>query len=255
MKKTGQGLADYAIAQLGRPYWWGTFGQRATPALLAQKRQQYPEAYGSYGSECAKHYGERVHDCVGLIKGYLWSAGVDSVPMYNSCQDVTAAGLYSACSKTGAIASLPEEAGVCVFMKDLSHVGVYVGGGEVVEAAGHAKGVVKSRLAQRGWAYWGKPRWISYEAAATPAQPATTTPTASTLTVTGLPLLRYGDKGEYVRSAQLLLIGRGYSCGRCGADGEIGQDTFNAIIAFQRASGLQQDGIIGAQTWARLIGG
>ena len=164
--KTGKGLADYATAQLGRPYWWGTFGQRATPALLAQKRQQYPEAYGSYGSECAKHYGERVHDCVGLIKGYLWSAGVDSVPMYNSCQDVTAAGLYSACSETGAIASLPEEAGVCVFMKDLSHVGVYVGGGEVVEAAGHAKGVVKSRLAPRGWAYWGKPRWISYEAAA-----------------------------------------------------------------------------------------
>ena len=26
--KTGQGLADYAIAQLGRPYWWGCFGQR-----------------------------------------------------------------------------------------------------------------------------------------------------------------------------------------------------------------------------------
>lgn len=25
--KTGQGLAEYAIAQLGRPYWWGTFGQ------------------------------------------------------------------------------------------------------------------------------------------------------------------------------------------------------------------------------------
>ena len=255
MNKTGQGLADYAIAQLGRPYWWGTFGQRATPALLAQKRQQYPEAYGSYGSECAKHYGERVHDCVGLIKGYLWSAGVDSVPMYNSCQDVTAAGLYSACSETGAIASLPEEKGVCVFMKNLSHVGVYIGGGEVVEAAGHAKGVVKSRLAQRGWAYWGKPRWISYEAAATPAQPTAATPTASTLTVTGLPLLRYGDKGECVRAAQLLLIGRGQSCGRYGADGEIGQDTYNAIIAFQRASGLQQDSIIGAQTWARLIGG
>lgn len=70
-----------------------------------------------------------------------------------------------------------------------------------------------------------------------------------------LALLRYGDKGEFVRSAQLLLIGRGYSCGWCGADGEIGQDTCNAVIAYQRACGLQQDGIIGAQTWARLIGG
>ena len=126
-----------------------------------------------------------------------------------------------------------------------------------MEASGHANGVVKTRLQDRGWALWGLPGWISYEATATPAHPAQTTTqaTASTLTVTGLPLLRYGDKGEYVRSAQLLLIGRGYSCGWYGADGEIGQDTYNAIIAFQRASGLQQDGIIGAQTWARLIGG
>ena len=245
MKKTGQGLADYAIAQLGRPYWWGTFGQRATPALLAQKRQQYPEAYGSYGSECAKHYGERVHDCVGLIKGYLWSAGVDSVPMYNSCQDVTAAGLYSACSKTGAIASLPEEAGVCVFMKDLSHVGVYVGGGEVVEAAGHAKGVVKSRLAQRGWAYWGKPRWISYDGAAQPADAAKNE----------LPELGLGSAGEYVRSVQLLLIGRGYSCGSSGADGEFGICTEFAAAAYQREHGLEPDGIVGVRTWKRLLGG
>ena len=31
--KTGQGLKEYAIAQLGKPYWWGTFGQRADGAL------------------------------------------------------------------------------------------------------------------------------------------------------------------------------------------------------------------------------
>lgn len=28
--KTGTGFAEYAIAQLGRPYWWGTFGQTAS---------------------------------------------------------------------------------------------------------------------------------------------------------------------------------------------------------------------------------
>ena len=43
--KTGEGLAQYALAQLGRPYWWGTFGQTASAALLAQKRAQYPEYY------------------------------------------------------------------------------------------------------------------------------------------------------------------------------------------------------------------
>lgn len=255
MSKTGQGLAEYAKAQLGKPYWWGTFGQTASAGLLAEKRQQYPERYTA--GDFTAQFGQKVHDCVGLIKGYLWCDTPDSEPIYKAAQDVAVSGLYMVCSENGSIDTMPDTPGVCVFMRDMSHVGVYVGDGYVVEATGHARGVVKTKLAGRGWGLWGKPRWISYEAAATPAQPeqATTQATASALNVTGLPLLRYGDKGECVRSAQLLLTGRGYSCGRCGADGEIGQDTYNAIIAFQRASGLQQDGIIGAQTWARLIGG
>lgn len=255
MTKTNTGLVEYALAQLGRPYWWGTFGQTASAALLAQKRTQYPERYTADDFE--SQFGQKVHDCVGLIKGYRWCDTPDSEPAYKSVQDVAVSGLYMSCPESGSIDTMPDIPGVCVFMRDMSHVGVYVGGGDVVEATGHARGVVKTKLAGRGWGLWGKPRWISYEAAATPAQPAQTATqaTASALNVTGLPLLRYGDKGECVRSAQLLLIGRGYSCGRCGADGEIGQDTYNAIIAFQRASGLQQDGIIGAQTWARLIGG
>lgn len=258
MSKTNTGLVEYAKAQLGKPYWWGTFGQTASASLFNQKRTQYPVEYAAhYGAEVASQYGQKVHDCVGLIKGYLWCDTPDSEPIYKASQDVAVSGLFMACPENGSIDTMPDLPGVCVFMRDMSHVGVYVGDGYVVEATGHAKGVVKTKLAGRGWGLWGKPRWISYTDAATPSQPAqTTTPTtASALTITGLPLLRYGDKGECVRSAQLLLIGRGYSCGRYGADGEIGQDTYNAVVAFQRASGLQQDGIIGAQTWARLIGG
>lgn len=256
MSKTGKGLAEYAIAQLGKPYWWGTFGQIASAGLLVQKRTQYPDRYNTYGDECKKQFGQKVHDCVGLIKGYLWCDTPDSEPIYKASQDVAVSGLFMACPENGSIDTMPDLPGVCVFMRDMSHVGVYIGDGWVVEATGHARGVVKSKLAGRGWGLWGKPRWISYEATATPSQPATTTPTtASALTVTGLPLLRYGDKSECVRAAQLLLIGRGYSCGRYGADGEMGQGTYNAVIAFQRARSLQQDGIIGAQTWARLIGG
>ena len=252
MTKTNTGLVEYALTQLGKPYWWGTFGQTASAALLTQKRAQYPEYYTADDFE--SQFGKRVHDCVGLIKGYLWCDTPDSEPIYNAAQDVAVSGLFMACPESGSIGTMPDLPGVCVFMRDMSHVGVYIGGGYVIEATGHARGVVKTKLAGRGWALWGKPRWISYTDAATPAQPAQTTmqATASALTVTGLPLLRYGDKGEFVRSAQMLLIGHGYSCGRYGA---IGQDTYNAIIAFQRASGLQQDGIIGALTWARLIGG
>lgn len=255
MTKTNTGLVEYALAQLGKPYWWGTFGQTANAGLLAAKRQQYPGYYTA--GDFPAQFGQKVHDCVGLIKGYLWCDTPDSEPIYKAAQDVAVSGLYMVCTKSGSIDTMPNIPGVCVFMRSMSHVGVYIGDGYVIEASGHAMGVVQTKFAGRGWGLWGTPRWISYEDAAAPTQPAQTTTqaTASALTVTGLPLLRYGDKGEFVRSAQLLLIGRGYSCGRCGADGEIGQDTCNAVIAFQRAHGLQQDGIIGAQTWARLIGG
>lgn len=255
MSKTNTGLVEYALAQLGKPYWWGTFGQTANAGLLAAKRQQYPGYYTA--NDFASQFGQKVHDCVGLIKGYRWCDAPDGEPIYKASQDVAVSGLYLTCKEHGNMGDMPDLPGVCVFFSDMSHVGVYIGDGYVVEATGHARGVVKTKLAGRGWGLWGKPRWINYEATATPSQPAQTTTqaTASALTVTGLPLLRYGDKGEFARSAQLLLIGRGYSCGRCGADGEIGQDTYNAVIAYQRACGLQQDGIIGAQTWARLIGG
>lgn len=45
MSKTAKGLVEYARAQLGRPYWWGTFGQTACASLLAAKRKQYPGYY------------------------------------------------------------------------------------------------------------------------------------------------------------------------------------------------------------------
>lgn len=256
MSKTNTGLVEYALAQLGKPYWWGTFGQTANAGLLAQKRTQYPDRYNMYGDECKEQFGQKVHDCVGLIKGYLWCDTPDSEPIYKASQDVAVSGLYMVCSENGSIGTVPDIPGVCVFFNDMSHVGVYIGDGWVVEATGHARGVVKSKLAGRGWGLWGKPRWISYEAITTPAQPATTTPmTTSVLTVTGLPLVRYGDKGECVRAAQLLLIGRGYSCGKYGADGEIGQDTYNAVIAFQKAKELDTDGVIGPLTWYKLLNG
>ncbi len=42
------------------------------------------------------------------------------------------------------------------------HVGVYVGNGEVIEARGHAYGVVKTKLKARPWKQWGKLKWIEY---------------------------------------------------------------------------------------------
>ena len=69
-----------------------------------------------------------------------------------------------------------------------------------------------------------------------------------------LPILSAGSAGETVRAAQLLLIGRGCRCGPCGADGEFGAGTKGGVMSWQRGHGLEVDGVIGAQTWASLLG-
>lgn len=251
-KKTGTGLAAYAKAQLGKPYWWGTFGQTANAQLLAQKRAQYPSYYQAV--DFPAQFGHRVHDCVGLIKGYLWSETPESAPQYGQTPDVAVSGLYAACSRKGDIGSIPEIPGVCVFKKDMGHVGVYMGQGMVVEALGHAYGVVTSALGSRPWAYWGMPKWIDYGSSAEDPgedepQPQ---PAGPTCTVT-LPLLRRGATGEAVRAAQTLLQVRGYELTRWGADGDFGQETADAVDRFQTEHGLEVDIEIGPDTWEKLI--
>lgn len=256
-RKTGTGLAAYARAQLGKPYWWGTFGQTASAALLAQKRAQYPESYR--GSQYEAQFGQRVHDCVGLIKGYRWSETPNSLPAYVASQDVAVGGLYCQCSRQGPLSTIPDKPGVCVFMARLGHVGVYIGGGKVVEAMGQDYGVVETDLWSRGWAYWGMPDWIDYsdQAEPAPAEPEQVQKPEPAPAVTyqlALPLLRRGDQGSTVKAAQALLINAGYRCGQWGADGDFGPDTDAAVRRYQDRFGLEVDGEIGGETWRSLLG-
>lgn len=69
-----------------------------------------------------------------------------------------------------------------------------------------------------------------------------------------LPTLSKGSKGETVKAMQILLIGRGYSCGSYGADGDFGSATDSAVRKYQKANGLTVDGYCGPKTWAKLLG-
>lgn len=174
MAKTNLGLVEYAKAQLGLPYWYGTFGNKASANLYATKKKDYPKYYASW-NDFPTQYGKRVHDCVGLIKGYLWSDSATATPKYNSTQDFSANGMRAACTERGDISTMPDIPGVLVFMS--GHVGVYIGNGEVIEARGHEYGVVKTKLEGRGWRWWGKCPFIDYN------NVKDNTPTTSTNTV------------------------------------------------------------------------
>ncbi len=59
-------------------------------------------------------------------------------------------------------------------------------------------------------------------------------------------LLQWGSRGEEVRSLQQDLSSLGY--GTAGIDGIFGQNTYGAVVKFQKARGLAADGIVGPQT-------
>lgn len=166
MAKTNTGLVAYAKANLGNPYWYGTFGQTGTQALLDSKRRQYPSFYtSSMYTKCKKDIGKRVHDCVGLIKGYLWSNSAAAAPKYNASQDVSANGMLAKCTEHGNIGKMPEIPGLLVFMD--GHVGVYEGKGYVIECTvARGGGVIRTALNSRPWVHWGKCPWITYESTA-----------------------------------------------------------------------------------------
>lgn len=84
-----------------------------------------------------------------------------------------------------------------------------------------------------------------YATAGTNPQGApTAAPTAAPTTV------RRGDRNNIVRDLQTRLIALGYLSGR--ADGKFGLQTYQAVLAFQRANGLVTDGIVGSATMNRL---
>lgn len=67
------------------------------------------------------------------------------------------------------------------------------------------------------------------------------------------PQISKGEKGDKVRVMQELLRGKGYDLGTYGADGDFGGATRGAVIAFQVRNHLGADGIVGKNTWRKLL--
>ena len=100
---------------------------------------------------------------MGLIKGYGWLDPETLTIRYatNGMPDIGANQMYYSAVESGTIDTIPEIPGLAVWHD--GHIGVYIGDGWVIEAAGTKYGVIKTELKGRGWTHWLKVPYISYD--------------------------------------------------------------------------------------------
>ena len=163
--KNATDLVTYAVHawESGWGYVWGTYGNVLTESLLAYKVSQYPDGVGNHENFIRAHWlGGRTTDCVGLIKGYSWLSPETMTIDYGThgMPDIGANQMYYTARESGPISTMPDIPGLAVWHE--VHIGVYIGGGQVIEAMGTKNGVVKTELAKRNWTHWLKIPYINY---------------------------------------------------------------------------------------------
>lgn len=163
--KNNRDLAAFALEawehQWG--YVWGMFGDVLTEEWLSFKREQYPEDVGKQEELIREKWmGRRTTDCVGLIKAYGWFDPTTGEILYNSGKmpDCSTETMFDAAAETGTVDTIPELPGMIVYRE--GHVGVYIGGGFVIEAKGTEYGVVKTKLSESDFTHWFKCPYIEY---------------------------------------------------------------------------------------------
>lgn len=204
------------------------------------------------------------YDCSSFVITALKQAGFALHATYtgNMRSALLAAGFEDVTAKV----NLSTGAGVQrgdVLLNDSSHTALALGGGKIVQASINEKGTVTGGQTgdQTGReiyvrSYYNFP-WnvvLRYTSSGT-SSGAATAPEEKGEEETDMRMLRTGEKGYQVWVLQTLLIARGYSCGETGADSDFGSATKAAVLNFQRANSLKDDGIVGPLTWAKLLRG
>lgn len=250
-------------------YIWGAAGIQWTQAKQNQKVQYMVDKYGAdwkknadakkdnyykaalYG---AKWIGHVVADCSGL---FVWAFKKLGGAIYHGSNTI-----YDRyCTQKGKLTDAMRKSllpGTAVFVckenGNKSHIGLYVGKGKVIEAAGTESGVCTSNITAGKWGYYGLLKGVEYDLPADAEIPvsAPSAPADDKSSTNTEPTLKKGMKGDWVAILQNKLIARGYPLPRYGADGDFGDETLTAVKQLQKDNGLTADGIVGAKTWAVL---
>lgn len=239
-------VKNAAVERIGCPYVMGGTGKVCSPSYREARAAQYPNYATQIRNNCPRlsgsasscsackwadpetGKGKLCYDCAQLALACMAVSGIPLVSGANSQW------LKTQFSEKGVIADLPRNKVCLVFRKDsdgkMHHVGVYMGDGTVVHARGHAYGVVRERLDEisKPFTHYGIPVGL-YD--------------------NGLPTVRRGNSGVYVRIMQQALAKAGYSID---VDGKFGKNTEAVVEAFQSNNGLTSDGICGKKTWEVL---
>jgi hypothetical protein len=175
----------------------------------------------------------RAFDCSGL--GMYWLQNLQKLLL----SDLNANGMRGQCVT---IDKADVKRGDWVFMVEdgrATHIGYVVDdNGGVIEARGRDYGVVKTSVSSRPWNAYGRPKMFKTEIEMPDAIGRE---------------LKKGDKGNDVRLVQQALISKGFAMPKYGADGSFGDETHNALVAFQKSIGKATDGIAG-QTEIEMLG-
>lgn len=153
-----------------------------------------------------------------------------------------------------------------VLLNEKHHTAMYIGDDKIVQASINEKGTVTGGLSgdQTGGEiavknYYSYPwdcvlRYGGCEEQNGDGPVTNPQPRPVPAVSASVPLLREGAISNAVKSAQILLIYRWrIYCGPDGADGDFGANTKKAVIQFQQKMSIDADGIIGTDTWTKLI--
>ena len=245
----------------------GMFGSPLSEGIIAQKTRQLPKWYTSdrqvnLRSLIGKGYFG--FDCVCFVKALLWGWNGDAGKTYggamyqsNGVPDITENSMISKCSgvSNDFTRIVPGE-----YLWNDGHCGIYVGDGLAVECtSAWENGVQITAVANMGgkygyenrtWTKHGKLPYVTYEA----EQQSTPVSNGKTVTVELLTLRRSENRGNaQIAAAQRILKLMGYYT--MDIDSSFGPGMEQAVRNYQRDKGLEVDGVIGVNTWSKLLKG
>lgn len=146
MTLTNIGLVEFAKSKLGTPYVYGMKGTVLTDV-------NFQNLQGKHGKDKVwnsdkKKIGLVCVDCSGLISWFT--------------KKVKGSSQFRAESVPHPISTIKNAPAGAAVWRD-GHIGIYIGGGEVIEARGSAYGVVKTQVKNRDFTHWFLLNDIMYE--------------------------------------------------------------------------------------------